>query len=51
MSLGLVWSSLAWEGSRLFVLVNLVPLKEQEYKQTGKCSLFVSTSHTHPRLA
>ena len=27
------------------------PLKEQEYKHTGKCSLFVHSSHMHPRLA
>ena len=40
-----------WEGDRLSVPANSVPLKEQEYKHTGKCSLFVHPSHTHPRLA
>ena len=40
-----------WEGDRLFVLANFVPLEEQEYKQIGKCSLFVHPSHMCPRLA
>ena len=40
-----------WEGNRLFVLANSVPLEKQEYKQTGKYSLFVHPSHMCPRLA
>ena len=43
-------SVLALEGYRLFV-PNSVPLVEQEYKQTGKCSLFVHPSCMCPRLA
>ena len=44
-------SVLVWEGYRLSAPANSVPLEEWEYKHTGKCSLFVHPSCTHPRLA
>ena len=44
-------SVLVWEGDRLSVPANSVHLKEQEYRHTGMCSLFVHPSCTHPKLA